>query len=66
MKFFAKGPKEEEKKEKCESTVDKGVMIERGWQLRSWRLASKNETIIAKVHHCHYQQLQWPQHRHTQ
>ena len=61
MKFSAKGPEEKEKKEKRESTIDKGVMIERGW-----RLASEDETITAKVHHCHYQQLQWPQHHHTQ
>ena len=54
MKFSAKGPEEKEKKEKRESTVDKGVMIERGWRLRSWRLASEDETITAKVHHCHY------------
>ena len=66
MKFYAKGPEEKEKKEKRESTVDKGVMIKRGWWLQSWRLASEDETITTKVHHCHYQQLQWPQHHQTQ
>ena len=66
MKFFAKGPEEKEKKEKCKSTADKGVMIEEvgGCGHGGWLL--EDETIAIEVHHCHHQQLQRPQQHHTQ
>ena len=41
MKFSTKGPKEKEKKEKRKSIADKGIVIGKGWQLRSWQLAFK-------------------------
>ena len=65
MKFSAKGLEEKEKKEKRESTADKGVMIEEVGGCDHGRWLSEDETIAAKVHHCHHQQLQRPQHHHT-
>ena len=58
MKYSAKGPEEKEKKEKRESTADKGIMIEEvsGCSHGSW--LSEDETIATEVHHYHYQQLQ--------
>ena len=54
MKFSTKGPKEKEKKEKHESTADKGIMIKEvgGCSHGGWHL--DDETIAAEVHHCHY------------